>query len=316
MPGLPGWRELATGKPAQLAVPIQDQQCYALILSGPKNNYTDYTDSEVDFLLAVAAQAAIVLANIELYQKALTAERSLERSQRLAALGTLTAGLAHELKNPLAAISNMTSLLPQRLRSQAFMQKFSEIVPRQIQRIELLLGGMLNLSKTSASKTELVELAKVWQRVQELLVAAARRQNVELTSEIDSVGKVLGDEKKLEQVFLNIGLNALESMAQGGNLIFRIIKQQKGVLVEIEDTGCGIAKQNLAKIFDPFYTTKKSGTGLGLAISYRILEQHQAQINVESKRGRGTKFKIFLPHPVRQKRTPLSRLGEGNLARL
>lgn len=286
------WPALKNNDRYNLAVPIQDKQAYGLIFLTEKKTFAEYTESELDLLLAVASQAAIALANIQLYRQMLSARQEIERSQRLASLGTLAAGLAHEIKNPLAALSNMAALLPERHNDKKFLRSFNEIVPRQIQRMNVLVGNMLGFAKSGSEKFTKVELSAVLQRTTELLKATARRQKVELTAHLLQKCSIEGNDKALEQVFLNLGLNAIEAMPKGGKLTFRLLRDGKKVVVEIEDTGSGIEKNDLENIFDPFFTTKPGGTGLGLSITYHILEQHKAKIKVDSRKGEGTKFTI------------------------
>jgi signal transduction histidine kinase len=290
-PGDGYWSKLQVASKYVLVLPIQDEQCYGLIFLSEKKTQAEYTESELDLLLAMASQAAIALANINLYRKTLLARQELERSQRLASLGTLVAGLAHEIKNPLTALSNMASLLPERHNDKKYLASFQEIVPRQIERINTLVGNMLNFSKTGTDNFKTLELSALLKRVTELLQATARQQKVEIIFE-PTIITIKANEKTLEQVFLNLALNALEAMPSGGKLHVRILKQNKRAVVEVEDTGNGIAKDDLERIFDPFFTTKTNGTGLGLSITYHILEQHKAKIKVDSRKGAGTKFTI------------------------
>lgn len=284
---------LPKAKSYQIGINIQDQKCYGYILLGHKKNYSEYTLSELELLQAVAAQVAVALSNIFLYEEKIAAQKNLERTQRLAAVGTLAAGLAHEIKNPLTAIHNMISLWPERNRDKSFQKSFQEIVPRQIQRINNLLNDLLSFSKQVIKKNSQVDLTAVVKKVINLLEPTARRQQVRIITSFFPKQKISGNAEALEQAFLNLAMNSLQAMPKGGELTFKIFSEDKYLAAIIKDTGRGISPKNLEKIFDPFFTTKRSGTGLGLAITYNILDQHQAKIEVKSIPNRGTEFKIF-----------------------
>lgn len=233
------------------------------------------------------------LASTEIYRQILRTQIQLERQERLSALGTLSAGLAHEIKNPLAAIHNLISLLPANYRKNKFRQEFMDIVPRQIERINSLLTDLLEFGRPAGGNKRVVDLAQLLQRVEVLLQAQARRQNVKIISKLTPNLKFRCDARRLEQAFLNLSLNALQSMPGGGRLTISLLKQKQRTCVIFQDTGRGIAPEVLAHIFEPFFTTKKTGTGLGMSITKKILDEHKIKIEVNSQQKRGTEIKLF-----------------------
>jgi len=167
-------------------------------------------------------------------------------------------------------------------------------VPRQIERINSLLADLLEFSRPTAGTKTTIDLARLLQQVIVLLQTQAYKQNVTILSELTPDLKFRGEAHRLEQAFLNLGLNALQSMPNGGMLDIRLLKYGRRKLIIFQDTGCGIAPEDLAHIFEPFFTTKKTGTGLGLSITRKILDEHKIKIEIYSRLQQGTKLKLFL----------------------
>ncbi|MDR1997252.1 MAG: hypothetical protein LBQ83_02890 [Candidatus Margulisbacteria bacterium] len=232
------------------------------------------------------------LASTEIYQQLWQAQLRLEQQERLSALGVLASGLAHEIKNPLAALSNIISLLPARYRQAEFRAEFMAIVPRQIDRINNLLTDLLSLSRPSAARKQTLWLERLLASSLVLLQAQARQQNVNIVTELAAGLKLCGEARRLEQVFLNLGLNALQAMPRGGTLTVRALRQGRQKIIIFQDTGGGIRPEILDRIFDPFFTTRKTGTGLGLSLSKKILDEHKIKIEIQPQPRRGTAVKL------------------------
>ncbi|HTY13805.1 MAG TPA: ATP-binding protein, partial [Candidatus Omnitrophota bacterium] len=206
--------------------------------------------------------------NLKLY-------RDLLQSEKLASLGTMSAGLAHEIKNPLASIKGMTQILPDNLDDPEFLAKYTEIVPRQLDRINSIIESLLRIGRPARFATVAVDLGKVIGDIIKLVEADCRKKNIKISAELPSGMATEGDPEQLTQAFMNLILNAIDAMRTGGELkvISDRAKGEAGkdmIWIEISDSGEGIAEEDVGKIFDPFFTTKERGTGLGLALTYRI----------------------------------------------
>lgn len=230
-------------------------------------------------------------------------EEDLKRADRLAAIGTMAAGLAHEIRNPLASISGSIEILKEELDGSGQSRKLMEIVLREIGRLDSLIADFLLFARPSSPQKNLAHLNKI---INELLQVISN--SPEFSPSINFFAKfeedvyLLGDEQQLKQAFWNLLINALQAMPNGGeiNITLRRLfsanpKEPGQVEIIISDTGIGIAESDLDKIFNPFFTTKEQGTGLGLSIVHRIIEGHGGKITVQSQLNKGTIFRITLP---------------------
>lgn len=228
-------------------------------------------------------------------------------SEKLAALGTMAAGMAHEIKNPLVALRTFTQILPLKWDDAEFRGKFLAIVPAEIEKINKIAESLLKFGRPSKPEFKKININATLEEILELLENQFKKNNIRLTTKFTPETIINGDSGQLSQAFLNIVLNAVQAMPSGGEIIVKsdigeVIKlgqaKTKGtptVFVEITDNGPGIPEENLKNLFDPFYTTKESGTGMGLAITLRIIEEHAGSIKVRSQVGKGTTFLILLP---------------------
>ena len=229
-------------------------------------------------------------------------ESQLRHADKMASLGTLSAGLAHELKNPLSAIDLNLHLLVEELRAgQALPQgatEYLEVIQTEIRRLNAVAENFLRLSRPAPPDLGPVDLGEVLRHVLTLVAREADDRKVEVRADlVPAAPPVLGDEGQLCQVFLNVVLNALQAMQGGGTLRVAIISAMDGGRVEVQvaDTGIGIPPDDLERIFDPYFTARPGGLGLGLAIAKRIVEDHRGKIGVHSTLGVGTLVSIHLP---------------------
>jgi len=235
-------------------------------------------------------------------------ESDLRRSDRLAALGTLAAGLAHEIKNPLTSLLTFSRHLDRKVDDPNFRERFRNVVPRELERINGIVERLLELARPSRMSFTLVRLPELLERALELHVEQFDERHVEVTREYArDAPPIQADKDALYRVFVNLIANALDAMPRGGRLTVRAGWASTGdpvraarrraanrVKVEIEDTGVGIQPSDTDRVFNPFYTTRDSGTGLGLALAHKIIEDHGGVISFESVPGRGTTFTIVL----------------------
>ena len=230
-------------------------------------------------------------------------EQQVMHSEKLAALGRLSAGIAHEIGNPLTSISSFAQLLRE-MTTDEFTQNSLDIINKHIQRITDIVRKMSTFARADSLNIQYVQLNDVLQSTLDLVRLDKRMKNtIEILVSFDpDLPKTMVDEGQMSQVFINIILNALDAMPDGGSLSITT-RQDRGdsgkdfIRIEFADTGIGIAKQEFEKIFDPFYTTKEvgKGTGLGLSLSYNIIKRFNGEIKVASENGKGTIFTIILP---------------------
>jgi signal transduction histidine kinase len=235
-----------------------------------------------------------------------SAYKRLSQLDRLMALGRMAAGVAHEINNPLGIISNYVQILLKNSSLDPLVREDLLLIEEEIHKMGEITKGLLNFSRESEMKKTLIDLNEVLRKSSSLLKFQFRSQSIQFIENYnDRLPLVLGDSNHLQQAFLNIMLNSIQSMPEGGELKLRTdgyggdsTKKSNGrVLIEFSDTGSGIETKYLDKIFDPFFTTKGvgSGTGLGLSISYGIIKEHRGNIDVKSRLGKGTLVKIVLP---------------------
>lgn len=221
-------------------------------------------------------------------------ERNLRQSEKLAAVGQLAAGIAHEIRNPLASISGSVELLNQNFAS-ADDQKLGRIILKEISRLNRLITEFLDYAKPDQEPIDRVSLKHLLEEVVTAFQAQAGTTYEVKCSLVE--GEIAADSDKLKQAFLNILMNAQQAMESvTKKQILVEMKRNSGVLeVSFRDTGSGIDPKIMERIFEPFFTTKSKGTGLGLALTHKIIQSHQGSINVESKPGLGTVFKFTFP---------------------
>jgi len=228
-------------------------------------------------------------------------EERVRRQERLATVGSLAAGIAHEIRNPLASLSGSIQVLQGELNLQGDNKQLMDIVVRETDRLNTIISEFLEYARPKATQSESVMLSWVLAETITLLKNSRElAEGVSIRCDVDSKLSIRGDAQRLRQVFWNLLINACQAMPGGGEIAinaFPASREESVSLCEIvvADTGQGIAEEHLDKIFDPFFTTKIGGTGLGLAIVYRIVEDHGGAVSVETKAGKGTKFRILLP---------------------
>jgi two-component system cell cycle sensor histidine kinase/response regulator CckA len=220
----------------------------------------------------------------------------LVQSERLAALGELSAGVAHEINNPLNIITGHAQILLMEENLDSEVKETLEIIKKQVDRASKITNRLLHFSKRTKPEIRVMDVNENVNNTLTLLEHQLKIDNVEILKKLHSKAiSIYGDPAQLQQVFFNLITNASHAMPTGGTLT--ICTKVKDTMAEISftDTGCGIPKENLSKLFEPFFTTKEKGAGLGLSIVYGIIEAHRGSIKADSKVGKGTTFTITLP---------------------
>ncbi len=243
-------------------------------------------------------------------------ESRLVQADKLSSIGLLAAGVAHEVNTPLAVISTYAQMLAKQVSGDEQKSKLLEKIAKQTFRASEIVNSLLNFSRTSSTDFIDIEVNRTIRETLSLIDHQLMKTAVrtELSLE-DSVPKLKGNAGKLQQVFLNLFLNARDAMPDGGLLAVRTWSAERAVYIEVADSGGGIAPEHLGRIWDPFFTTKapKKGTGLGLSVTYGIIREHGGTIEVESQVGQGTRFIIELPL-VRVQEFPARKASETTIA--
>jgi two-component system NtrC family sensor kinase len=224
-------------------------------------------------------------------------EERLTLTERLTSLGELTAGVAHELRNPLAGIKINTQMLARKKDLSEVEQKLLTSTEEAIGKIQRIVDDMLHFARPKASHFKNEDLNEVVEKSLAILQAKFKRGNISSVFDRGAgLPKIWIDTHQIQQVLINLMLNAVQAMEKGGTLTLRTFPENgEGVGMEVRDTGTGISEAHSKRIFDPFFTTKSEGTGLGLSISLKILENHGATIDVASEEGKGSTFTLHFP---------------------
>ena len=228
------------------------------------------------------------------------------RAEKLSAVGRLAAGVVHEINNPLATISACAESLESRVEEGSFgsspdvddLHEYLGLIRSEAFRCKSITNGLLDFSRMRTGNRFPIDVAEVLKSSARLVSHQKRGDNIEIKFEIDeSLTLVNADEGQLQQAIIALATNAIDAMPDGGTIIFRAFPQGNRIVIEIQDTGHGIAPEEVSKIFEPFYTTKEvgKGTGLGLAVCYGIITEHGGRLSVRSNIGAGTTFSMFLP---------------------
>jgi two-component system NtrC family sensor kinase len=227
-------------------------------------------------------------------------------SEKLASLGILTAGIAHEVNNPLGGMLNCVKSMRENPEDKEQVERYLPLLDKGLRQIEMTMRQLLNFGRTEPLKTRQVNLQVLFDECTQLL--SYKLRNITLGTSISVPTEYLLDAEALKQIIINIGLNALQAMGKGGRLDIHCREIEGGLLLEFLDTGVGISEENLPHIFDPFFTTKEvgEGTGLGLAVTYSLVQRMNGRISVESAPGAGTLFTITLPVTAESKKAASS----------
>lgn len=285
---------------SEVCIPLMRRdELIGIINLGSKESGEMYSHEDLDLLAHFASQAAVALENARLYQDLKKTQLLMRRSERLAALGSLTAGLAHEIRNPLVAVKTFLDLLPERYEDEEFRGNFLRLTTSEVERITALVSELLNFARPSKPQLAQSDVNEVLEKVMHLVTVEAKTHDITIHSDLQKTPQAMIDEEQMKQVFLNLFLNAMEAISSHGTISVTTRGIQKNgmeyVQVEIADTGKGIPQEIIDRIFDPFFTTKEKGSGLGLSICHQIIQEHNGYIEVESRLGEGTVFSVNLP---------------------
>jgi two-component system sensor histidine kinase HydH len=221
------------------------------------------------------------------------------RSQRLASIGRLAAGVSHEIRNPLSSIKGFATYFKERYHDVPENQQISNLMIQEVDRLNRVVGQLHEFARPITVSKKPINIRTFLENSLKLIENQASEANINIQTRLDAeIDEILADPDRIKQVSLNLYLNAMESMKNGGSLTVWLLKNEEedGIKIRVQDTGTGINEDDLTHIFDPYFTTKASGTGLGLAIAHNIIEAHDGEIRVDSKLGQGTTVTILLPY--------------------
>lgn len=223
-------------------------------------------------------------------------EYEIQRSERLTSLGRLVTGVAHELRNPIGVVKAAVQVMETEYADTPGIKEFTTVIKEQIDRQNRVIQELLDFGRPSREMIQPVKVNSLMEKVLTFTLPMLNQSEIRLDVTFDKdLPQILADPARLKQVFVNLILNSIQAMPDGGSLTIKSYLQNDSIYIEFKDTGLGISPDDLPKIFDPFYTTKDTGTGLGLSISHQIVKNHKGTIHVSSAPGEGTVFKVILP---------------------
>jgi len=288
---------------ANVAIPLlRKDELIGIIALGEKLSGDVFTYQDIEILMTIAIEADIAIENALLYEEILNIQHDIHQVDKLTTLGTMASEVVHEIKNPLTSISAFVQLISYDFENKEYREKFSKIVPKEIDRLMNILQRFSQSVKSPEPVFSEVDIQEIIEDVFMLKGGDFSRIGVNIDRLYQpNIPKIQGDEGQLKQIIMNLVINSLEAMPQGGNLSVSLQADDKWLTISFKDTGYGIPEEKLQDIFKPFFTTKESGTGLGLAISARIIRTHCGEIKVERAETQGTIFTIKLPLGVKKK---------------
>lgn len=291
---LRGKAHYPASKGAFMAVPVMRNDEFAHLFCFGSEQVRWYTDEDISLARLVVSQAAL------LFER----EKALLNGTRLLTMGNMISEISHDLRKPLTNISGGVQILKQRIPNETQHSDVFTIVTDEISRMDELVRELIDFSNPNKYETTQADLREVILRAGDLVGPDLRRKKITFCSKFDEAHwDVFVNKNQVLEMFLNIFINAIDAMPTGGTLTVHGLierpahKKQRYLAIRVNDTGNGIKKENLARIFDRYYTTKDTGTGLGLSVVERIISAHQGTLKVDSVEGQGTTFTVYLPYP-------------------
>lgn len=258
-----------------------------------------FEDEDLEFLIVLGQQFACAISKARLIEaQQVKYDHLVLQTDRLAALGRLAAGIAHEINNPLAGILLYSSSMRKKAPAAGPIRDGLNVIIDETQRCKKIIEGLLEFARDKPPNKLLSSLNSIVEKAIMIVENEFRINRIELKKDLASdFGKLSVDPGQIEQVLVNLLMNGLQAVKEGGwvSIQTSIDKHRKCAWIEISDNGCGIPRENLKRVFEPFFSTKSTGTGLGLAVSYGIIRNHQGDMEVISEPGKGSRFIIELP---------------------
>jgi two-component system, NtrC family, sensor histidine kinase HydH len=248
-------------------------------------------------LLVVAVVTGVLADRDHAQQRRLEQNvETLRRADRLAAIGQLAAGLAHEIRNPLASIEGAAEILANEDTDESTREEFAGLIKKECARLSRLLSRLLDYARPRKPEYRPTAVPPLVHSVARLMQHSAQQGGVEVRLDLpETIPELWCDAEQIRQVLLNLALNGVQAMPEGGRLEISAGAVDLGIEIRVKDSGGGIPPENIDKLFDPFFTTRANGTGLGLPIAQQIVTQHGGTVKVDSTPGAGTTFTVMLP---------------------
>jgi len=286
---------------------LLDLQYYGYLpqIESPLSQPQSYSDAQILYKIFINITAFYIVAFLSSHllmqlrrarERVREAEEAIKRAEKLSAMGKLAAGIAHEIRNPLASMSGSIQVLRDELELSQENRRLMDIILRESERLNRLITDFLDYARPyNPEKKEIDFSCVVAETLDVFEKGLSKDQSIKVQKEIKSGVKVFGEHERLKEVLWNLFNNAVQSMHAGGNLAISLDSYGSMAKIVVRDSGEGIDAKDLNRVFEPFFTTKTYGTGLGLATVYRIVEAHGGNIRVDSENGKGTVFTVMLP---------------------
>lgn len=279
---------------------IGKEKVWGVITADNLHSDRKITEGEVEALAAFANQAGLAVENASMYERLKKSSKELEeqllQSSKLAALGQLSAGVAHELRNPLTSIKILINSIISKAEPKESIKEDIAVIESEIERMNDIIKQFLDFSRPGLLCISSVNVNFILKDTLNLMAYELKEQNISVSMKFgEDIPKINADSGKLRQVFLNVILNSVQSMPEGGKVSLKTERSNQYVKIIVKDTGSGIPGEIKDKLFEPFFTTRKEGLGLGLSITKRIIDNHNGSIEIDSEVGKGTTVSIKLP---------------------
>jgi signal transduction histidine kinase len=291
------------GLGSAILIPIARANLHSVLFAGRDASGSPFRGADLELFFVLARQAVVAMENARLYEDLRSYVRQVEESQqallrveKMAAAGRLTASIAHEVNNPLQSVQNCLHLAGHENLPPEKRQEYFELAKKELDRLMKTVQRMLDFYRPGAVRVEQVDLLELLTHVLRLTAQQLQSKNISVRTELpDSLPQIYAVSGQIQQIFINLILNALDAMPGGGELTVHAQAVKNGVAIIFEDNGPGIPEDRRENIFEPFFSTKEGGTGLGLTVSYNIVTAHGGTLDLIPGRGSGACFRLFLP---------------------
>jgi len=288
---------------ATMFVPVKRLNVNSLLFVGRNQDEPSFREADLETFLILSNQASVAIENARLYAELREYVKQVEESQRallqaekMAAAGRLSASIAHEVNNPLQAVQNCLHLAGREDLSQEQRSEYFELAKTELDRLMSTVQRMLDFYRPGVIAPTEVDIQNILQHVLNLMLKQFEKQNIRVQVEIPSnLPKIFAVEGQIQQVLINLILNAFDAMPDGGEIQIRVRAVKAGIEIMVQDSGPGIPDERLPQIFEPFFSTKDGGTGLGLTVSYNIVTAHGGTLELASTNEPGACFRVYLP---------------------
>jgi signal transduction histidine kinase len=291
---------------AAILIPVTRSDLRVVLFAARDAGVAPFRGADLELFHILANQSLVALENARLYadlrayvRKVEESQQALLRSEKMAAAGRLTASIAHEVNNPLQSVQNCLHLAGREDMAEAKRKEYFELARTELERLMKTMHRMLDFYRPGSTKMEQVDLLELLRHVLGLTSQQMGLRHIEVFTDLPaSLPTVEAVNSQIQQIFINLILNAFDVMPGGGSLFIRAREVESGVELQFEDTGPGIPEELRNNIFEPFFSTKDSGTGLGLTVSYNIVTAHGGTLDIVKGNGDGACFRLFLPSGV------------------